>query len=125
MPRKHLMAAGSVLLLAAVALGWANVPDRHPLGPNVWADRVIVDKSDRTLTLWLGGAVLKRYRVALGGEPEGPKLRKGDERTPEGVYRLDYRKADSSAYRALHISYPDSADSARAREEGEDPGGLA
>jgi len=123
MPRTRSIAAAASLLLTAGLLGWANAPD-GPLPAGAVADRVVVDKSERTLTLLRRGAVLKTYRVSLGGEPAGPKRREGDERTPEGVYRLDYRKADSSAHRALHISYPDSADAARAKAEGADPGGL-
>lgn len=124
MPRKHLALAGAALLLAGGTLGWANAPGGAPLAAGAVADRVVVDKSERTLTLLRRGAVLKTYRVSLGGDPAGPKRRKGDERTPEGVYRLDYRKADSSAHRALHISYPGAADVARARVAGEDPGGV-
>ena len=125
MPRSHLItAAATVLLAAGAALAWANLPDSPPLPAGAVADRVVVDKGERTLTLVRGGRVLKTYRVSLGGQPVGHKRREGDERTPEGVYRLDYRKDDSSAHRALHISYPDSADQARARAAGEDPGGL-
>lgn len=125
MPRKHLFAATAALLLTAGAVvGWANVPDAPPLHAGAVADRVVVDKSERTLTLLHHGSALKTYRVSLGGQPVGHKRREGDERTPEGVYTLDYRKADSSAHRALHISYPNGADQARARAAGEDPGGL-
>lgn len=37
---------------------------------------------------------------------------------------LDYRNARSSFHRSLHVSYPDSADVARARAAGVDPGGM-
>lgn len=37
---------------------------------------------------------------------------------------MDYRKADSSFHRALHLSYPSAADRARAVAQGVDPGGL-
>jgi L,D-peptidoglycan transpeptidase YkuD (ErfK/YbiS/YcfS/YnhG family) len=34
------------------------------------------------------GKILKTYKIALGGEPVGPKTRQGDHKTPEGVYVL-------------------------------------
>lgn len=48
----------------------------------------------------------------------------GDGRTPEGEYRTDYRKPDSSFHKALHISYPGPTDTAAAKTLGVDPGGM-
>ncbi len=39
-------------------------------------------------------------------------------RTPEGIYKIDSRNAQSSFHLALHISYPSADDSARAAERG-------
>ena len=61
--------------------------------------------------------------MALGFSPVGPKQSEGDGRTPEGNYTVDFHKSDSAFHRALHISYPDAADSARAAEAGVAPGG--
>ena len=69
------------------------------------------------------GKELKSYRIALGGEPNGPKTRQGDHRTPEGSYVLDSRNANSHFYKALHISYPNSKDIAAAKKSGISPGG--
>lgn len=85
--------------------------------------RVVVDKSDHRLMLYAGDRVLASYPVALGIAP-GAKERAGDRRTPEGHYVVDARKADSAYFLALHISYPDAADRARARRLGVDPGGA-
>ncbi len=49
------------------------------------ADRVVVVKKARTLQLLSRGKVIKTYKVALGGNPVGPKTRQGDHKTPEGV----------------------------------------
>jgi murein L,D-transpeptidase YafK len=87
------------------------------------ADRVVVLKKDRTLILYSNGTELKRYKVALGGNPVGPKQRQGDSRTPEGTYMLDFRNEHSSFYKSLHISYPNPADRERARRAGVSPGG--
>lgn len=89
----------------------------------VQADRIAVYKSRRELLLLRAGAVLRRYQVALGGNPIGPKEREGDQRTPEGLYRIDGRYLQSQFHRALHISYPNPQDRARARRLGVSPGG--
>ncbi|MFC0666341.1 murein L,D-transpeptidase family protein [Azotobacter chroococcum] len=43
---------------------------------------------------------------------------------PSKSYRIDYRKADSGYYRALHISYPNAADTEAARKKGLSAGGA-
>lgn len=89
------------------------------------ADRVVVLKSERQMVLMRGDRVLRVYRVALGRYPKGHKVRKGDARTPEGNYTIDYRVDSdrSNFYRSLHISYPNLRDRARASELGVHPGG--
>ena len=90
----------------------------------VGADFILVDKSDRTLTLFRGGVPFKSYRgLQLGDEPEGAKRFEGDERTPEGRYTVDYRNPRSAYHLSLHISYPDAADRAYAAARGYSPGG--
>jgi murein L,D-transpeptidase YafK len=87
------------------------------------ADRVLVLKKERKLILLRGSKPIKEYRVALGGEPVGAKLREGDHKTPEGLYVLDRRNSRSKFYRSIHISYPDAADRTRATKSGVSPGG--
>jgi len=113
------LAAGLALLLAAA---WSlSACRRTPLAES--ADRVVVEKAQRRLTLYHQGVALRSYQVALGFEPEGPKTREGDGRTPEGVYLIDRHKADSGYHLALHLSYPNAADRARAAALGVPPGG--
>lgn len=88
------------------------------------ASLVKVDKSERRLYLMHHEQVLYAFPIALGGNPEGHKQQEGDNRTPEGRYVLDYKKEDSSFYRAFHVSYPNLQDKAVARELGVSPGGL-
>ncbi|OPY74623.1 MAG: outer membrane biogenesis protein BamD [Syntrophorhabdus sp. PtaU1.Bin153] len=87
------------------------------------ADKILVEKKDRRLTLLSGGEVLKTYKIALGGNPIGPKERQGDNKTPEGTYIIDSRNMDSRYHLSLHISYPNEKDKKRARELGVSPGG--
>ena len=87
------------------------------------ADRVVVHKSRREMLLLHRDSVLRTYRIALGREPRGHKLREGDGRTPEGCYVIDRRNPKSAYHLSLHISYPNTEDRARAQELGVDPGG--
>jgi murein L,D-transpeptidase YafK len=91
--------------------------------PALKADRILVLKSKRRLLLLHHGVVLKSYSIALGSHPRGPKRWEGDGRTPEGLYVIDGRLADSAYHLSLHISYPSEADRERALAAGKDPGG--
>lgn len=86
-------------------------------------DRLVVYKRERKLVLFSHGKEVRSYKVAMGGEPVGPKSRQGDHRTPEGVYVLDSRNPSSHFYKAFHISYPNAKDIAAARKLGVSPGG--
>jgi len=86
-------------------------------------DRVVVNKGRREMLLLSGDSVVRSYRIALGREPVGHKEREGDSRTPEGRYTIDRRNPNSKYHLALHISYPNAADIARAQALGNHPGG--
>jgi murein L,D-transpeptidase YafK len=101
----------------------ASLPFAHGEKPGTGVDRIVVYKHQRRLVLLSDGKELRSYKVALGGEPSGPKMRQGDHRTPEGSYVLDSRNANSHFYKAFHISYPSSKDIAAARKLGVSPGG--
>ena len=87
------------------------------------ADKVLIEKKERRLTLLSKGEVIKTYKIALGGNPVGPKERQGDNKTPEGTYIIDSRNRDSGYHLSLHISYPNEKDKMRAKELGVSPGG--
>jgi tetratricopeptide (TPR) repeat protein len=87
------------------------------------ADKILIEKKERRLTLISRGKVLKTYKIALGGNPIGPKERQGDIKTPEGTYVIDSRNKDSRYHLSLHISYPNEEDKKRAKELGVSPGG--
>ncbi len=87
------------------------------------ADKILIEKNERRLTLFLKGKALKTYKIALGGNPNGPKERQGDNKTPEGFYIIDARNKDSRYHLSLHISYPNEKDKKRAKELGVSPGG--
>jgi len=87
------------------------------------ADKVLIQKKERRLTLLSKGEVIKTYKIALGGNPVGPKERQGDHKTPEGTYIIDSRNQNSGYHLSLHISYPNEKDKIRAKELGVSPGG--
>ena len=95
----------------------------HAADTRLHADRVLVLKKERTLQLLSQGKVIKSYKVALGRDPVGPKMRQGDHKTPEGIYVLDSRNEHSQFYKSIHISYPAARDRAAARQKGASPGG--
>jgi murein L,D-transpeptidase YafK len=80
-------------------------------------------KSERLLLLLKGEVVLVSYEVALGTSPVGHKQHAGDRRTPEGRYQLDWRTEHSDYHRAIHVSYPNARDRAKASATQADPGG--
>ena len=89
------------------------------------ADFVLVDKSERVLTLYADGRPFHAIAgLQLGAAPEGHKQFEGDERTPEGRYTIDFAHPDSSFWLSLHISYPNAQDRAYAEAHGRSPGGA-
>ncbi|MHB8057457.1 MAG: L,D-transpeptidase family protein [Desulfuromonadaceae bacterium] len=91
-----------------------------PKGP---ADKILIEKKERRLTLLSNEKVLKTYKIALGGNPVGPKERQGDNKTPEGTYVIDSRNRGSLYHLSLHVSYPNDKDKKRAKQLGVSPGG--
>ena len=87
-----------------------------PAGTTI--DRIVVEKSARKLSIFRDGNRIKSYRIALGRNPVGAKQVEGDMKTPEGIYKIDSRNAQSSFHLALHISYPSADDKASAAERG-------
>jgi murein L,D-transpeptidase YafK len=84
---------------------------------------MVLDKSERKLTLFQQGTQVATYSVALGNNPVGDKERRGDGRTPEGLYFIQGRNPESKYHLALRISYPDVADRNQAARRGVSPGG--
>ena len=87
------------------------------------ADRVLIEKKKRRLTLISKGEAIKTYKIALGGDPVGSKERQGDNKTPEGTYIIESRNRRSEYHLSLRISYPNEKDKKRAKELGVSPGG--
>ncbi len=119
----------AAVLLAALLAAACTQAVQVPLAgavpePVATADFVLVDKSDRTLTLYRAGRPIGQFAgLQYGDAPQGHKQFEGDERTPEGRYTIDYRNPRSAYHLSLHISYPNAADGAFAAAHGRSPGG--
>jgi L,D-peptidoglycan transpeptidase YkuD (ErfK/YbiS/YcfS/YnhG family) len=110
-----------ILLFVAISAMAIYLYAHHnwrPLPAGTTIDRIVVQKSARNLSIFRAGKRLKTYRVALGRNPVGPKQEEGDMKTPEGIYKIDNRNAQSSFHLALHISYPSDDDNRRIAERG-------
>jgi murein L,D-transpeptidase YafK len=112
------------VITALCLVGCSSSGLKGPLPIEQKADQIVVVKSSHTMMLMANGRVLKTYKVALGRGPSGPKVREGDNKTPEGEYVIDQKNAKTRFHLALHISYPNGADKERARKAGVDPGGA-
>ena len=110
-------------LLLAALLAAATPAVAQPTAVSAPVTRVVVNKAERELLLYAGEQLVRRYPINLGDAPVGHKTTEGDERTPEGDYRLDWRNPNSRYHRSIHISYPNAADRAQAKERGVSPGG--
>lgn len=108
-------------LIALACLLFAASAGAAPAAEQV--DLVVVIKSERSLYLYRDGMPVRSYKIGLGDEPIGDKFQSGDERTPEGTYKLDWRNPESKFYKSIHISYPDAEDRRMAERRGVDPGG--
>jgi murein L,D-transpeptidase YafK len=87
------------------------------------AERIVVEKSRRKLTLYRADGVVREFDISLGANPIGPKRAAGDSRTPEGQYYVDFKNLYSNYYLSVRLSYPSPADIAESRRLGVDPGG--
>lgn len=80
--------------------------------------KILVIKSKRKMYLLKDSNIVKSYSIALGPNPVGQKEYESDGKTPEGTYTLDWQRWNSTTFHSFHISYPNQADSARAKAKG-------
>jgi hypothetical protein len=101
------LTAGVVVGLVSVARAGELRADGRPLPViEIW-------KAKRQLWLERDGQVIRKFRISLGVEPQAPKLRQGDGRTPVGTYYVSEKRPKSPFRRFLGISYPNVDDAER------------
>ena len=107
------------LLLALLLSIVVEVRGQEPPQPGTRAEIAItVLKSARRLLLYRGNELIKAYPVFLGSSPKGDKIKRGDNRTPEGDYRVIEKNPDSKFHRFITIDYPNVKDADVAYNEG-------
>ncbi|MGH1451383.1 MAG: L,D-transpeptidase family protein [Pseudomonadaceae bacterium] len=87
-------------------------------------DKLLVHKYERRLEVISDGEVIRTYRVSLGKQPVGHKQEVGDQRTPEGIYTIDWRHRSPDYNLSMHLDYPNLKDQTAAYKRGVDPGGM-
>jgi L,D-peptidoglycan transpeptidase YkuD (ErfK/YbiS/YcfS/YnhG family) len=88
------------------------------------APAILVNKLERSLTLFKKGSPVAVYHIGLGKFGLSRKLHAGDEATPEGRYKIIKKNANSRYHKALLIDYPNDEDKRRysqAKKKGQIP----
>jgi len=120
-PRHVLAALGVSLAGSLIAIAW---PAGAGGAEACRAPEIHIYKREGALDLLCGGAVRRTMAATFGGNPVGPKEREGDQRTPEGTYRIASKVKSDRFHRFLGVSYPNEDDRRRAAEKGiTKPGG--
>lgn len=83
---------------------------------------MLVEKNKRTLTLNSNKKIII-YPIKLGRSPVGQKEFEGDNKTPEGEYKITSKYISNNYHLGLKISYPNKEDVKRAEKIGKKPGG--
>jgi len=92
--------------------------DAAALSVPLESPRIVVKKEERKLFLYSGDKLVHTYRVGLGLNPLGDKVRQGDRRTPEGDFYIFAKNDKSAFYLSLGISYPNANHAARGLRDG-------
>jgi murein L,D-transpeptidase YafK len=70
------------------------------------AIKLVVEKSKYKLTVYYQSKPIKSYAIVLGGNPKDDKLRQGDKRTPEGIFRVKELYYHSEWSKFIWLDYP-------------------
>ena len=73
----------------------------------------LIDKRNYYLELCANMIPVKRYPIALGGDPFKRKLHEDYSSTPEGIYKIVNIQPSAKFYKAYDINYPNDTDRLR------------
>ena len=108
-----LLAVSLVFYVAPVA-----VPSQVPS-----VDFILVEKHAHQMQMYSQGVFVRSYDIALGRGGSGAKAKSGDNKVPEGLYRIIGRNPLSAFHLSLRIGYPTAQQQKDAERAGVDPGG--
>lgn len=67
---------------------------------------ILIEKSKYRLTLYYQEQPIKSYPVVFGSNPQGDKLKEGDYKTPEGIFKIRDLYPHSSWSKFIWLDYP-------------------
>jgi murein L,D-transpeptidase YafK len=100
-----------ILVGAAFWLLWDEKADASL--PPLKNPRLVVKKNKRRLQVFDNDKLVKTYKIVLGFEPKGDKIKRDDGKTPEGEYFVAVKNPDSKFHRSLGLNYPNIKDAKR------------
>ncbi len=112
--------------IAGIALSLSGCQTITPTGPRQplpEIDHIVVDKGQRTLSVYSNKTQMAQYRISLGKSPVGHKQKEGDHKTPEGTYTICKKNPHDRFFKSLMISYPNKQDTENAARQGCSTGG--
>lgn len=121
--RDRFFNTNSYMILAALTMLAGCCSNKESVKTATNVDRIVVDKTKHTISLYKDKEELETYKIGLGKSPVGHKEQEGDNRTPEGTYKIIHKNPKSQYHKALTISYPNDQDRKKAAKKGVHPGG--
>jgi hypothetical protein len=93
-------------------LGAELIPNPQPIDKllgnrlNKATISILIEKSQRRLTIYQDKRAVKIYPIVLGEHPKGDKFSEGDRRTPEGIFYLKDLYPHPQWSKFLWLDYP-------------------
>jgi murein L,D-transpeptidase YafK len=121
---RWILISSTLAIVAAIAVSgiYFVLPVQAPVTkPTI--DYIVVEKHLHLMRLFNRGSVIRTYRVALGRGGKEAKSMAGDNKVPEGIYRITGRNPRSAFHLSLRVGYPTEQQRNVAQRLGVDPGG--
>ena len=81
-----------------------------PLQINAEDYRLVVYKNNKELALKKANNIVKKYHIATGKGGKGTKRKRGDSKTPLGVYRISKLSKSNRFHYFIQLDYPNLID---------------
>jgi len=72
--------------------------------------QVVISKTNKELILKKSNNIIKKYHIATGKGGKGTKRKRGDSKTPLGVYRISKLKKSKRFHYFIQLDYPNLID---------------
>ncbi|MCY7377161.1 MAG: L,D-transpeptidase [Pyrinomonadaceae bacterium] len=96
----------SILTALVLTIALLSVGQSRQIMPTIENPRIVIEKKNRSLKIFDGERLIKKYKIALGLAAKGDKEIEGDGKTPEGKFYVFTKNAESKFYLSLGLSYP-------------------